>query len=146
MNNVQKFWDDFCEVNDLKDTIYKDAFQFGVEADLLADLVVQGQKTATTSGHVFYEIEKEELPKIGDYSIVLNGLDEPVAIIEIESVEVTPMNMVSEEFALAEGEGDYTYWWDAHVAFLTHYLHEYELTFSPDMLVVCERFKKVYPK
>lgn len=140
------FWEEFRETNKLEEIKYKDAFQFGVEADWLARLVVEGKKKATTSGYIFYEIEKEALPKAGDYSIVLNSQDEPVAIIEIQSVKVLPMNEVTEDFALAEGEGDYQYWWDAHEKFFTTSLKEYNKEFSPNMLVVCERFKKVYPK
>ena len=56
------------------------------------------------------------------------------------------MNEVTEEFALAEGEGDYQFWWDAHRKFFTELLKEYDIAFTPNMLVVCERFKKVYPK
>ena len=94
---------------------------------------------------MFYELEKEAIPKAGEYYIVLNGQDEPVAVIQIQSVEVVPMNEVTEEFALAEGEGDYRFWWDAHEKFFTELLKEYDIEFSPNMLVVCERFKKVYP-
>ncbi|WP_088035142.1 ASCH domain-containing protein [Evansella clarkii] len=143
---IQQFWQDFCTANNMKKIEYKDAFQFGVSADWLAELVVEGKKTATTSGFVFYEIEKEDLPKAGEYSIVLDGREEPAAVIQIQSVEVVPMNEVTEEFALAEGEGDYRYWWDAHEEFFSGLLKEHGLEFSSDMLVVCERFKKVYPK
>lgn len=146
MDNIHQFWNDFCVVTQQEDIKYKDAFQFGASADWLADLVVKGKKTATTSGYVFYELEKEALPQAGEYYIVLNVTDAPVAIIQIESVEVMPMNDVSEEFALAEGEGDYQFWWDAHEKFFSDLLKEYDKEFSPDMLVVCERFKKVYPK
>ena len=121
-------------------------FQFGASADWLADLVVEGKKTATTSGFVFYELEKEAIPKAGEYYIVLDGQEEPVAVIQIQSVEVVPMNEVTEEFALAEGEGDYRFWWEAHEKFFTELLKEYDMEFSPNMLVVCERFKKVYSK
>ncbi|MED4041254.1 ASCH domain-containing protein [Niallia taxi] len=125
---------------------YRDAFQFGASADWLAELVVTGKKKATTSGLVFYEMEKEATPTVGEYYIVLNGMENPVVVIEIESVQVVPMNEVTEEFALAEGEGDYLFWWNAHEKFFTELLKEYDIAFSPNMLVVCERFKKVYPK
>jgi uncharacterized protein YhfF len=144
MVSVQTFWDKFCLENQLNGIQYKEAFQFGVDADLLAQLVVEGKKTATTSGYIFYELENEALPQVGEYSIVLNSKDEPVAVIRTESVEVLPMNEVSEEFVLAEGEGDYKTWWDAHEKFFTEILKEYNKEFSPDMLVVCERFKTVY--
>jgi uncharacterized protein YhfF len=144
MVSVQTFWDKFCLENQLNGIQYKEAFQFGVDPDLLAQLVVEGKKTATTSGYIFYELENEDLPQVGEYSIVLNSKDEPVAVIRTESVEVLPMNEVSEEFVLAEGEGDYKTWWDAHEKFFTEILKEYNKEFSPDMLVVCERFKTVY--
>ncbi|MBA9028365.1 MULTISPECIES: ASCH domain-containing protein [Bacillaceae] len=146
MNKVQQFWNDFCVANHKEGNEYKDAFQFGSSPDWLADLVVEGKKTATTSGFVFYELEKEALPQSGEYYIVLNGQDDPVAVIQIQSVEVVPMNEVTEEFALAEGEGDYQFWWDAHEKFFTQLLKEYDKEFSPNMLVVCERFKKVSSK
>ena len=146
MNIVKQFWGEFCAAYQLAGSNYKDAFQFGASADWLADLVVEGKKTATTSGFVCYELEKEVLPQSGEYYIVLNGKEEPVAVIQIQSVEVLPMNEVTEEYALAEGAGDYTFWWDAHKKFFTELLKGYELEFSPDMLVVCERFTKVYPQ
>ncbi|KYG90896.1 ASCH domain-containing protein [Metasolibacillus sp. FSL K6-0083] len=146
MNKIQQFWSDFCIVTHKEGIEYKDAFQFGTSADWLADLVVEGKKTATTSGYMFYEFENEAIPQTGEYYIVLNGLEEPVAVIQIQSVEVIPMNEVTEEFALAEGEGDYQFWWNAHEKFFTELLKEYDKEFSPNMLVVCERFKKVYSK
>src|SRR4051812_36823635 len=94
----------------------------------------------TTSGFVFYELEKEAIPRVGEYNIVLDGREEPVAVIQIQSVEVVQMNKVTEEFALAEGEGDYLSWCDAHEKFFTELLKEYDMEFSPNMLVVCERF------
>ncbi|PPA69537.1 ASCH domain-containing protein [Jeotgalibacillus proteolyticus] len=146
MDKIQQFWNEFCQENHNVDAEYKDAFQFGGPAEWLAGLVVEGKKRATCSGLVFYEIEKEEIPQAGEYYIVLNEKDEPVAVIKIKSVEIVPMNEVTEEFALAEGEGDYHFWWEAHEKFFTESLKEYGKEFSPDMLLVCERFEKVYPK
>ncbi|MEK4670117.1 ASCH domain-containing protein [Niallia sp. FSL R7-0271] len=145
-NRVKEFWNQFCIDTQKEGVQYIDAFQFGASADWLAELVVNGKKTATTSGFVFYEKEKEDIPKVGEHYIVLNGKENPVAVIEIESVQIVPMNEVTEEFALAEGEGDYQFWWDAHRKFFTELLKEYDIAFTPNMLVVCERFKKVYPK
>ncbi|SOC42529.1 ASCH domain-containing protein [Ureibacillus acetophenoni] len=145
MSKVDQFWYDYCVENNKEGLNYKEAFQFGSSADWLAEMVVEGKKTATTSGFLFYEIENAELPKAEEYYIVLDGRNEPVAVIEIQSVEVVPMNEVTEEFALAEGLDSYQYWWDAHEKFFTDALKEYNLAFSPEMLVVCERFRKVYP-
>ncbi|PGY07197.1 ASCH domain-containing protein [Bacillus cereus] len=121
------------------------AWQFGDSPDYLAKLVIDGVKTATCSGHIFYELENESLPTTNNYSIVLNSQDEPVAIIKTIEVTVTPMNEVTEEFAIAEGEGDltYNYWRDTHIQFFTKELHELGLGFSEDILLVCERFELI---
>lgn len=146
MDKIQRFWNDFCMKSDQEGIEYNDAFQFGADADWLADLVINDKKTATTSGFVFYELEKVDLPQVGEFNIVLNGENDPVAVIQIKSVDIVPMNEVREDFALAEGEGDYKFWWEAHEKFFTELLKEYDKEFSPDMLVVCERFEKIYSK
>lgn len=146
MDKIQRFWNDFCMKSNQEGKEYNDAFQFGADADWLADLVINDKKTATTSGFVFYELEKEDLPQVGEFNIVLNGENDPVAVIQIKSVDIVPMNEVKEDFALAEGEGDYKFWWEAHEKFFTELLKEYDKEFSPDMLVVCERFEKIYSK
>lgn len=145
MNKIDQYWQEFCKQENVKDVQFKEAFQFGEKADWLADLVVSGKKTATCSSYELYEIENAPLPKKGDYSIVLNSENAPVAIIKVDSVEIIPLNEVPEDFALAEGEGTYNEWWDAHVNFFTQNLKPYNLTFTPTMKAVCERFNKVYP-
>lgn len=58
------------------------------------------------------------------------------------------MNEVSEEFAIAEGEGDrtYRYWWDEHEKFFRKELNTIGHEFSEDMLLVCERFEVIHVK
>lgn len=69
-----------------------------VTPDYLAGLVVDGIKTATCSGYIFYELENEPLPTTEGYNIILNSDDKPVAITKTVEVTITPMNEVSEEF------------------------------------------------
>lgn len=146
MNNIELYWKKFCSETNLENTQYKEAFQFGEKIDWLAQLVVEGKKTATCSSFELYKVENEPLPKAGEYSIILDSDNLPVAIIQVESVEIYPLNEVPENFAIAEGEGNYKEWWDAHVNFFTELFKQYDLTFTPHMKAVCERFKKVYPK
>ena len=146
MNRIDHYWEEFCKKAKLEGVQYREAFQFGEKADWLAELVIEGEKTATCSSYEQYQIENEAIPKAGEYSIVLNSANTPVAIIEVESVEMYPLNEVPEEFALAEGEGTYQEWWDAHVNFFSGLFEQYNLEFKKDMLVVCERFRKVYPE
>lgn len=144
MNQVaQQYWNDYWKENDKPQTV--SAWQFGASPDYLAQLVINGVKTATCSGHIFYELENEPLPTTNDYSIILNSADEPVAIIKTIEVTLTPMNEVSEEFAIAEGEGDrtYEYWKNVHIEFFTKELKRIDRKFSEDMLLVCERFELI---
>ncbi|MDM5460568.1 ASCH domain-containing protein [Bacillus cereus] len=140
---AQTYWDTYWGNNEKPKSVT--AWQFGDSPDYLAKLVIDGVKTATCSGHIFYELENESLPTTNNYSIVLNSQDEPVAIIKTIEVTVTPMNEVTEEFAIAEGEGDltYNYWRDTHIQFFTKELHELGLGFSEDILLVCERFELI---
>ena len=139
-----KFWKDKPEPKKLT------AEQWGFEgtplADELAQLMIEGKKTATCSAHVLYELENEPIPEVGEYTIVLSSKNIPLCIIKTTDVQIIPMNEVTEDFARAEGEGDlsYSYWWDGHVRFFTEDLAAYGLEFSEDMPLVCERFEVVF--
>lgn len=146
MNQIEAYWQHFCELEGMQNIRYKEAFQFGEKADWLAGLVVDGTKTATCSSYPLYELEGENLPEIGDYQIVLNSQDKPVAIIQSYSIEIYPFKKVPVDFALAEGEGTYEAWKEAHVAFFSRELSIQGLEFTEEMLTVCDCFKKVYPK
>ena len=144
---AQKYWDDFWKGKEEPSNVI--AEQFGMEytemADELAQLIVEGKKTATCSGYDFYRLDNEPLPTVGMHTIILNSKDEPVAIIKTTDVQVMPIKEVSAEFAALEGEGDlsYDYWWNGHKTFFTAELAEYGKEFSDDMLVVCEWFEVV---
>ncbi|WP_285767174.1 ASCH domain-containing protein [Peribacillus sp. SI8-4] len=147
-SQAKRYWHEFWEGKGTEMPKSVSAWPFGADPDQLAQLVIDGIKTATCSGHVFYEEENEPLPSAGDYSIILSSEDIPLAIIRTVNVEVVPMNEVSEEFAIAEGEGDgtYTYWWNAHEQFFKEELHKIGHTFKEDMLLVCERFELIHVK
>ena len=125
-----------------------EAWAFGDDPDTLAELVRTGVKTATVSACPFYELEGEDLPKAGEYSVILNTKDEAVCIIRTTKVYVTPYREVSAEQAWKEGEGDRSldYWRRVHEAFFRKELDAVGLTFTEDLGVVCEEFEVVYPK
>ncbi|WP_057913285.1 ASCH domain-containing protein [Peribacillus muralis] len=145
---AEVYWNEFWQGKEEEKPQAVSAWQFGADSDQLAQLVIDGRKTATCSAHVFYEEENEPMPSVGDYSIILSSGDSPLAIIRTVNVEVLPMNEVSEEFAISEGEGDgtYTYWWNAHEHFFKKELHKLGHTFKEDMLLVCESFELIHVK
>jgi len=143
---AKKYWDEFWKGKEAPVKVV--AEQFGWEgtplADELADLIVKGIKTGTCSGHMFYG-ENDPLPEVGQYTVILNSKDMPVAIVRTTVVEIMPLNEVGEEFATSEGEGDlsYRHWWNGHVKFFAQECEEAGMLFSEDMLVVCETFELV---
>ena len=143
--NAKLYWNKFWKGKEQPKLVVAEQFGFECHADELAQLIVDGKKTATCSAYILYEIENEPLPVVGLYTIVLNSQHKPVAIIKTTEVQVIKMNEVPDELALAEGEGDlsFKYWWDGHKSVFTIELAEVGLEFSEDMLLVFERFELV---
>ncbi|MCL2827840.1 MAG: ASCH domain-containing protein [Oscillospiraceae bacterium] len=142
---AQSYWNTYWAGKTPPQSVIAEQFGFEEHADELAQLIIAGRKTATCSAHVLYEIENDPLPAVGLYTVILNSRNEPVAMIKTVAVQVLPMNEISVEHAMAEGEGDlsYQYWWDCHQKVFSIELAEHGLEFSEDMLLVCERFELV---
>lgn len=123
-----------------------EAWPFGEAPDKLAELVVNGIKTATCSAYELYLINNEPLPKAGDHSVILDSGGDAVCIIRTLKAYVTEFNHVSEEQAFKEGEGDRSlkYWRKVHINFLTNELAAVKREFDENTKVVCEEFEVVY--
>lgn len=141
----KELWSRFSTEKGIRDCEYS-AWCFGSEPDLLAQLVLEGTKTATASAYPLYKIEDEELPQVGEYSVILDSKDNAICIIQTKKVYVIPFNEVSSEHAYKEGEGDRSleFWRRVHQDFFSKFLEEVGLTFCTDMEVVCEEFEVVY--
>ena len=143
-DNAQLYWNKFWQGKTPPKNVIAEQFgrAYTLLADELAEEIVMGKKTATCPAYLLYELENEPLPKVGDYTVVLNSTDEPVAIIRNTEIQIIPMNEVTEEMAIAEA-GSYEYWRESHVKFFTTELAEYEKNFSEDMLLVWTWFEVV---
>lgn len=141
----EELWKAFAKEYNIAHCEYE-AWAFGVDADLLAHLVVTGEKTATASAYPMYELEQEPLPAVGAYSVILDAKDNAVCVIQTTKVTVVPFQEVTAEHAYKEGEGDKSldYWRKVHEAFFTGSLREAGLEFTPGMKVVCEEFEMLY--
>jgi uncharacterized protein YhfF len=115
-------------------------------ADELGQLVASGIKKATCSALWEWEAKGEPIPQPGLLSIVLDGLEHPLCIIETIEVSVSRFNTVDEEFAHDEGEGDLSleYWREAHAKYFSRVLPKIGRQFIEDMPLVCERFRIIY--
>lgn len=130
---------------------FEEAFGFGSTAkvqDELAILVESGKKTGTASLALAYEIEKEEIPKVGAYSIVLDSSGHARCLIQGTKVSLVPFCKVSPEHAAKEGEGDLSlrYWQKIHWQFFSRECAYYKVKPDNNMMVVCEEFtlKQIY--
>jgi len=123
-----------------------DAWAFGDDPDGLLNHVLRTDKTATASAYPLYALEGEELPKVGEYNVILDSKGRAACITRTTKVYVVPYKDVTTEHARKEGESDRSlaYWRKVHEAFFTKELAEAGLTFTEDMPVVCEEFEVVY--
>lgn len=115
---AEEMWDAFMKTSCPEEKEYE-AWAFDGAPDELAALVLQGEKTATSSAYELYVQTKEPLPKAGGYSVILNTKGEAVCIIRTTKVYVVPFYLVSETHAYKEGEGDKSlaHWKQVHEAF-----------------------------
>lgn len=126
-------------------------FMFGNTPELareLADLVLGGKKRATASLPCMWEAEGESLPSAGDVYVLHEWHGVALALLRNTRIDVVPFDDVTEEFARAEGEGDLSLaWWrEAHWQYFTEELAVLNRSPTREMLVVCQRFEKLYPK
>jgi uncharacterized protein YhfF len=117
------------------------------DADELAQLVLAGRKHATAAAVWSYELEGEPVPKPGDFSVITYWNGKACCVIRTFDVHVVAFDMVSEDFAAAEGEGDGTlaFWRRVHWAAFEREFAGTGRTPVPDMPVACERFEVVFP-
>lgn len=116
------------------------------DANELALLVISGIKKATASLYLSYEFENDDLPKVGNYSIITNWNGVAQCIIKTTNIDIVPYKDVTEEFAATEGEGDKTleYWRNCHWDYFSREMKENNQEPNENMLVVCEKFNVVF--
>ena len=115
--------------------------RFGDSASLsarLLALIADGSKTATCGALREYDGAPggEPMPHPGDVVIAEDWDGTPALAYAATEVAVLAFRDVPEDFALAEGEGDFAAWRASHVAFFTR-----NGGWSEDLPVVCERFR-----
>ncbi|WP_274626693.1 ASCH domain-containing protein [Arvimicrobium flavum] len=118
-------------------------FSFGdspAMADGLLALVLAGTKTATCGALRDFPEGSPERPVVGRRDVVLDGQGRRAAVIETVEVTVRRFDEMDEKFAHDEGEGLRTLaeWREGHQSYF-----ERNGGFSPDMELICERFRLV---
>lgn len=143
----QQLWDLFRKnTNEAVGSEDYTAWQFGDDPDRLLNLVLFGEKTATTSLYCMYEHDRESLPRVGEYNIILDSAGAAKCVTRTTAVYILPFDRVSTVHACKEGEGDKNldHWRRVHKRFFAKELKTIGLEFVEDMPIVCEEFELVY--
>ncbi|RRQ49755.1 ASCH domain-containing protein [Maribacter algicola] len=151
--SVYKMWEDFIQANPgFKNEEIPESWFFHnnqKDADRLAELVVEGKKTASTGLYAWYEEAGADLPTVGTKHIITNFDGTAQAIIVTVQVDTVPFNQISAAYAAIDMGTEVdalAQWKKAHRAFFQNTLEESGQKFTEDMLVVCEVFKTLWPQ
>lgn len=142
---AKQMWNLFKKKSQIDTDKYED-WSFGDSPDELAQLVLEGKKCAAASVYELYDYDGEDLPKVGDYSVIMDSKEHAVCVIVNTDVKIVPFSEVDEEHARLEGEGDGSldYWKSVHSKLFAEWLSEAGKSFSDKTKVVLERFKMVF--
>lgn len=119
------------------------------DADRLGRLTIKGKKKASSGLYALYKHYDVVLPKVGNLQIVTRFDGKALAIIETKSVDTIPFHKVTHDYAaldMGTAINPLKKWKKAHRAFFANALHESGLKPSKELLVVCQRFEKLWPK
>jgi len=153
MESPAEMWQTFLESRgETPETTSKSytSWYFGDSEEMasdLADLVLAGTKRATAGALEIYELEGEDLPMAGDYSVITDFQNGARCVIRTTSVEIVPFREVTADFAAIEGEGDGSldYWRSVHWDFFEREFKSFGLRPTEGLLVVCEVFVVIFP-
>ncbi|MBP3611027.1 MAG: ASCH domain-containing protein [Lachnospiraceae bacterium] len=148
---AEELWRKFCHEMKIDEATPYEAWAFSNEngiGDNLLDLVLRGRKFGTASAYDEYVEENalNELPEIGDYSVLLRSNGEAVCVIRNYDVYIRPFESVPPFHAYAEGEGDGSLqtWKDIHTKFFVPRLQLIDKPLNEKSLIVCEKFTLEY--
>lgn len=148
---VDEFWNEFLtETGKDKSVKYIESFHFELTEKLaneLLELVLSGQKKATSSSLWSFKVNGERIPEVGDYSIVTDWDGNPRCIIETTAVTRLPFKDMTYDICKREGEDDNLESWQrGHKKYFTEEGKVVGYTFTEEMPVIFEDFKVVYRK
>jgi uncharacterized protein YhfF len=144
------FWQEFlASTEGYEEARLYESFYFADSEEVaneLGALVLADVKRATAALVWGLEAQGKNPPKPRDLSIVTDWSGKPLCVIETVETEVVPFEEVTDEFAATEGEGDKTleYWRRVHWAYFSRECQQIGREPTPQMPVLCERFKVLY--
>ena len=149
--DIDRFWQEFLGSTNRDPLLkYYDCFHFCHDEKLaneLLELVLSGKKTATASSFLSYAAEGEELPQVGNLSIVTDFSGNPYCVIETTAVTKMPFNEMTFDICKREGEDEtLESWQEGHRRYFKIDAEVGGYEFTEDMPIIFEDFKVVYRK
>ena len=148
---AKELWHEFCSERKIDEGTPYEAWSFGDGAtwgDDLLELVLLGRKFGTASAYDEYVAEDalEDLPEVGDYSVLLKSNGEAACVIRNYDVYIRTFESVPPFHAYAEGEADCSLesWRDIHTKFFLPRLEFIDMPLNAESLIVCEKFTVEY--
>lgn len=91
-------------------------------ADELAQLVLDGKKTATCTA-LCWHLQENDKTLVGGFEVITDGQDTPKCVVQLTAQFIKNFDEVDETLARKEGEGDLSlnYWRTAHQEFFERY-------------------------
>ena len=151
MTEADEFWNEFLKATG-RDEEERCAGDLNFEAkgfvaDEMIALVLSGKKTAFFTSWSTYAIDQEPVPVSGELYLVLDRNENPVCVIETQSVQVIPFNEVTWEMAKLEGEDEsLEVWREKKQEYLEEEGDIMGFEFTPDIKLVFQTFNVVYKK
>ena len=120
--------------------------------DELTALALAGTKTTTAGLLAEYEVDEEPIARPGEWSILVDSEERPVALIETITCRVERLADVDDTHAIDEGEGyasthefrvAHERFWNGYIDELRDRLGDPDFEIDDDTLVVHQRFKVI---
>ena len=140
MDQIEQFVKD----SGLKIPAYNVCFYDSNGTDEILDNILCGKKRANTGLFSLFEAQMQLLPRTGDYTVVLDSDMQPRCITRTVKVEILPFAEVTQDCALAEGDGTLAQWREVHRKAFETACAEIGTTFDESMKCVCEYFEVIY--
>nr|WP_275447036.1 ASCH domain-containing protein [Pseudoalteromonas sp. Of7M-16] len=118
------------------------------DANDCLNLVLSGEKKATSPSLWWHKAKDIALPQVGDLNIITDWHGLAHCIVKTTKVSVVPFNQIDDAYAALEGEGDKSlaYWRQVHWSYYHRELADTKYAPCQDMPIVCEVFEVVFTR
>lgn len=149
MTELDEYWNNFLLATNrnLEEKCSGDLFfeSKGFREAELISLILSEKKTALFTSFATFSIDGEPLPVSGELYLVVNKQNQPICVIEFESVQIIPYNEVTWEMAKQEGEDqNLEEWRQKEQEILEDEGAVVGFEFTPQIKLVYQSFKVIY--